>query len=533
MGCSSCSSSSGGVPTGCGDKGHCSSGGCNKKNSYDWIASREIFDPSMYKFVEVSFKKGSVKDFFINDNPYDFITGDMVVVETSSGYDIGQITLSGELVRLQMKKKRMSEDRILHKIIRKANERDLEKLQEARDMEKPTMVKARVIARTLGLDMKIGDVIYQADKKKATFYYTAEGRVDFRQLVKDYAYSFKIKIEMKQIGARQESGLIGGIGSCGRELCCSTWLSDFKSVNTSAARYQNIAINQTKLSGQCGRLKCCLNYELDTYLDALEDFPEDADTLRTKAGKLVLIKTDIFKGMLYYAYENNDKMRGQIVALTTSHAKEVRQLNQKNVLPDQLTSDTVVPNVPVETNENVFVEEEHEYEDVTGLIELKNEPRKNKNRNNKKGQSNSAPSNNSGRTHAQQGKQQPNREHNPTNKENTNTPNKGQAPANKDNPNHQNKGQEQANRNNPNAQNRSQNSPVKGQTPQQNKGNHPVNKAQKPQLPTEDGGNHSAAVPNNNPTANNNQNPSQTEDTNNIKKPNKRRFFKKKNPKKD
>lgn len=379
MGCSSCSVSAGGVPVGCGDKGHCTSGSCNKNNSFDWIAARDVYDPSMYHCVEVSFKKGSVKDFFINDHPFEFITGDMVVVETSSGYDIGRITLSGELVRLQMKKKRVSEDRVIHKIIRKANERDLEKLDEARALEKPTMVKARVIARTLGLEMKIGDVIYQADKKKATFYYTADGRVDFRQLVKDYAYEFKIKIEMKQIGARQESGLIGGIGSCGRELCCSTWLSDFKSVNTSAARYQNIAINQTKLSGQCGRLKCCLNYELDTYLDALEDFPEDADTLRTKAGKLVLVKTDIFKGLLYYAYENNDKMRGTIVALTTQSAKEVRLLNKKNVFPEQLTSDSVPTSVSREAldeDDNV----EHDYEDVTGLIELRNEPRRNKKR---------------------------------------------------------------------------------------------------------------------------------------------------------
>lgn len=408
MGCSSCSVSSGGVPVGCGDKGHCTSGSCNKNNSYDWIAARDVFDPSMYHCVEVSFKKGSVKDFFINDNPYEFITGDMVVVETSSGYDIGRITLSGELVRLQMKKKRMSEDRVIHKIIRKANERDLEKLDEARALEKPTMVKARVIARTLGLDMKIGDVIYQADKKKATFYYTADGRVDFRQLVKDYAYEFKIKIEMKQIGARQESGLIGGIGSCGRELCCSTWLSDFKSVNTSAARYQNIAINQSKLSGQCGRLKCCLNYELDTYLDALEDFPEDADTLKTKAGKLVLIKTDIFKGMLYYAYENNDKMRGTIVALTTQHAKEVRLLNKQNVFPEQLTSDSVAPAIPREgqdDEDNV----EHDYEDVTGLIELKNEPRRNKKKSSGANKKNRGGDNRSQQARSQQGRPQQSR----------------------------------------------------------------------------------------------------------------------------
>jgi cell fate regulator YaaT (PSP1 superfamily) len=334
-----------------------------------------MFDPSAYNIVEVSFKKGSHKDFFINDPQTKSITGDMVVVETASGYDVGRISLSGELVRLQMKKKFTSEDRIAFKVIRKANERDLEKLEEARFLEKETMVKARVISRTMGLDMKLGDVEYQGDKKKATFYYTAEGRVDFRELVKEYAREFKVKIEMRQIGARQESARIGGIGSCGRELCCSTWLSDFKSVNTAAARYQNIAINQSKLSGQCGRLKCCLNYELDTYLDALEDFPEDADHLKTKAGSLVLIKTDIFKGLLYYVYENNDKMRGTILSVSTSRAKEVKAMNKKGIIPDELGAEvasTVSPINPDDENAD------HGYEDVTGLIELKNDPKKKK-----------------------------------------------------------------------------------------------------------------------------------------------------------
>lgn len=381
MGCSTCSVDANGTPRGCGDKGHCSSGSCNKNNSFDWLAARDFSDPSAYHIVEVSFKKGAHKDFFVNDPSTRGVTGDMVVVETASGYDIGRISLSGELVRLQMKKKAVSEGRVIHKVIRKANERDLEKLQEARELEKETMVRARVIARTLGLDMKLGDVEYQGDKKKATFYYTAEGRVDFRELVKEYAREFKVKIEMRQIGARQESARIGGIGSCGRELCCSTWLSDFKSVNTAAARYQNIAINQSKLSGQCGRLKCCLNYELDTYLDALEDFPEDADVLKTKAGTLVLVKTDIFKGLLYYAYENNDKMRGTIIAVGTSRAKEVRAMNKKGQFPDELTSENLAAQAaPDPDDENA----DHGYEDVTGLIELKNEPKKKKKKKGKK-----------------------------------------------------------------------------------------------------------------------------------------------------
>lgn len=374
MGCSSCGSGTNGAPSGCGDKGHCTSGSCNKLNTYDWIATRDMFDPSEYNIVEVSFKKGAHKDFFINDPSNRTITGDMVVVETASGYDVGRISLSGELVRMQMKKKFTSEDRIACKVIRKANDRDLEKLDEARRLEQETMVRARVISRTLGLDMKIGDIEYQGDKKKATFYYTAEGRVDFRELVKEYAREFKVKIEMRQIGARQESARIGGIGSCGRELCCSTWLSDFKSVNTAAARYQNIAINQTKLSGQCGRLKCCLNYELDTYMDALDDFPEDADILKVKAGTAHLIKTDIFKGILYYVVDN-EKMRGQFIPVDKSRAKEVKEMNRKGIIPNELNIEKAAV---VQDRDSEDVDIEHGYEDVTGQIELRNEPRNKK-----------------------------------------------------------------------------------------------------------------------------------------------------------
>ena len=374
MGCSSCGSGTNGAPSGCGDKGHCTSGSCNKLNTYDWIATRDMFDPSEYNIVEVSFKKGAHKDFFINDPSNRTITGDMIVVETASGYDVGRISLSGELVRMQMKKKFTSEDRIAFKVIRKANDRDLEKLEEARNLEKETMVRARVISRTMGLDMKIGDIEYQGDKKKATFYYTAEGRVDFRELVKEYAREFKVKIEMRQIGARQESARIGGIGSCGRELCCSTWLSDFKSVNTSAARYQNIAINQTKLSGQCGRLKCCLNYELDTYMDALDDFPQDAENLKVKAGNAHLVKTDIFKGLLYYVVDN-EKMRGQFIAVDKSRVKEIKEMNKKGIIPNELNLEKIVV-VPDRDSEDIDIE--HGYEDVTGQIELRNEPRNKK-----------------------------------------------------------------------------------------------------------------------------------------------------------
>ena len=228
------------------------------------------------------------------------MTGDLVVVDADPGFDVGRISLSGELVRLQMKRRKVSENSKLPAIQRLAGEGDKERLTESRAKEGATMIKARTIARELKLDMKVGEVEFQGDGRKSHLYYIADGRVDFRELIKIYAREFKVKIEMRQIGARQEAGKIGGIGSCGRELCCSTWLTDFKSVSTGAARYQNLSINQAKLSGQCGRLKCCLNYELDTYLDALEAFPKDMNVIQTKNGKARLSKTDIFRRTMVY-----------------------------------------------------------------------------------------------------------------------------------------------------------------------------------------------------------------------------------------
>ena len=379
MGCSTCSVSSKGTPTGCGNKGHCSSGSCNKMNSFDWINTLELADPTAFNAVEVSFKKGARKNFYLNPIRLQAITGDMVVVESESGYDVGRITLSGELVRLQMKKKNFAEEKLIYNIIRRANQRDLEKLDEARSMEHRALVKSRVIARNLGLDMKIGDVEYQGDKRKATFYYTAEGRVDFRELVRMYAKEFRVKIEMRQIGSRQESARIGGIGACGRELCCSTWLSNFKSVNTTAARYQNIAINQTKLSGQCGRLKCCLNYELDMYMEALEEFPRGLESLKSKDSTAMLIKTDIFKGLMYFAVRT-ERGRGPIISLDKKRVWEVKELNDQGKYPDTLVGN--YRHVPEVSDKEV----ELEFADVTGEIELPSR-KKNKRRrpNNRKG----------------------------------------------------------------------------------------------------------------------------------------------------
>ncbi len=378
MACAGCSVSSNGKAGGCGSASGCSngcaSGGCNKLNTYDWLAEMEVPDVEYFDVVEVSFKNGSRKAFYRNPDFTRAITGDDVVVETGTGYDIGRISLSGELVRLQMKKKRTNPDSVLYGVLRKANERDLERLQEAREMEKATMVKARAIARTLGLEMKIGDVEYQGDIRKATFFYTADGRVDFRELIRHYAREFRVKIEMRQIGARQESARIGGIGSCGRELCCSTWLTDFKSVSTAAARYQNLAINQSKLSGMCGRLKCCLNYELDTYLDALDHFPEKAERMFTKAGSAILIKTDIFKGLMYYAFEHENG-RGKIYALTLAQVKVIKQMNDAGERPADLGEGVVVQIATVGEEDGI---PSVDFEDVTGAVELPDEKRKKK-----------------------------------------------------------------------------------------------------------------------------------------------------------
>jgi cell fate regulator YaaT (PSP1 superfamily) len=341
-------------------------------NTFDWLAQMEIYDVDQFGTVEVSFKNGSRKSFHHLPPHLHLHTGDMVVVEAKNGYDIGRISLSGELVRLQMKKKKVKEDSLTPPVIRQANERDLERLEEARQQEKPSLIRARAISRSMGLDMKIGDVEFQGDKRKATFFYTANGRVDFRELIRQFAREFRVKIEMRQIGARQESARIGGLGSCGRELCCSTWLTDFKSVSTAAARYQNLAINQAKLSGQCGRLKCCLNYELDTYMEAVQAFPKKADKLQTDSGVAVLVKTDIFKQLMFYAYTEG-RNRGKLYALKIEQVTEIQALNKNGEKPIDLGL-LVMAAISEE-------DQEPDYGDVTGFIELPPEQRNKKSRN--------------------------------------------------------------------------------------------------------------------------------------------------------
>lgn len=358
MSCTSCGT---GTPNGCKSNGSCSTGGCNRLNVHDWLANLPFSDPnSDCRIVEVSFNHGSRKEFYRNNTLQTFTKGDMVAVEGVSGYDVGMVNMSGELVRLQLKKKGVKEDNAeIRKIMRRANEMDLQKWKESKEREKPALVRARAAAIQMNLDMKLIEVEFQADGRKATFYYTAEDRVDFRELIKVFAGDFKIKVEMKQIGIRQEAAKIGGIGSCGRELCCSSWLSDFKSVTTTIARYQNLTINQTKLSGQCGRLKCCLNYELDTYLDALQQFPNNADVLELSRGTAQLVKKDIFKSVMWYVLPGSN----QQYPVAIERVKEIRLMNVKGQRPDELGA--------IELSPAKAEEKEHAHVELVGQISLK------------------------------------------------------------------------------------------------------------------------------------------------------------------
>jgi len=385
MGCGSCGTSK---PGGCQSNGGCSTGGCNRLNVHDWLLNLPFSDPeSNCKIVEVSFKQGSRKEYFRNATLQFFEKGDYVTLEGVSGFDVGEVSLTGELVRMQLKKNKLEETSPeIKKIIRRATERDIEAFQISKGREKDILARSRAMAMELKLQMKLSEVEIQADGKKATFFYTADDRVDFRELIKMYATDFKFKVEMRQIGIRQEAAKLGGIGSCGRELCCSTWLHDFKSVNTTAARYQNLSINQTKLSGQCGRLKCCLNFELDTYLDALQNFPDYADSLDTAMGTAHLIKKDIFKNLMWYILPNNSKH----YPLTIQRVKEIKRLNGQGVKVDELQAVEVTSSKPKEV--------EPAFADVVGQISLRslerNDKRRRDNSRDSRGPNNNRPNNN-------------------------------------------------------------------------------------------------------------------------------------------
>jgi cell fate regulator YaaT (PSP1 superfamily) len=338
MGCSSgCGTGTNGVPAGCNSNGSCgTSDGCNKLTVFDWLGNMGLPEGQKpFDIVEVRFKN-SRKEFFRNTNNLILNVGDAIAVEATSGHDMGTVSLTGELVKLQLKKRNVNFDsEEIRKVYRKAKQSDIDKWREAQALETSTMYRARTIALKLGLEMKLSDVEFQGDKSKAVFYYTADARVDFRELIKVLADEFRVRIEMRQIGARQEASRLGGIGSCGRELCCSTWLTDFRTVNTSAARYQQLSLNPLKLAGQCGKLKCCLNYELDSYVDALKEFPEmDGKKLLTKKGDAFLQKTDIFKRMMWFSYRGEP---GVFIPMDVKAVHAILEANAKGEIPDALT----------------------------------------------------------------------------------------------------------------------------------------------------------------------------------------------------
>lgn len=376
MACTNCSTSTGSVP-GCQSKGTCSTGNCGKMPVFNWLSNMSLpagQDP--FDILEVRFKNGR-KEFYKNKNNLNVHMGDHVAVEASPGHDIGVVSLKGELVRLQMRKKKIKIDsEKIKTLYRHASETDLEKWELARSREKKTMYRAREFASQLGLDMKIGDVEFQGDNIKAIFYYTSDGRVDFRELIKLMADEFKVRIEMRQIGVRQEAQRMGGIGSCGRELCCSTWLNDFRSVSTSAARYQQLSLNPQKLAGQCGKLKCCLNYELDMYVEAIKDFPESNLKLKTKKGDAFMQKMDIFKRKLWYSYHSDPS---HFIELNLNKVQEIIAQNKSGKQPDAL-----------EAYVQTFVEEpKHDYENVVGQDSITRFDKQRRKRPNKRGKSKS------------------------------------------------------------------------------------------------------------------------------------------------
>ena len=367
MGCS-CGSAKNGKVAGCENNGACGTGGCNKMNVFDWLSNMDMPVQDKFDVVEIRFKNGR-KDFYRNADKLALITGDAVVVEVPNGHNIGYVSLQGELVRLQMQKKKIANDGEIKKIYRLAHQKDLEKLEEVKKRELPTLYRTREILRDMKLNMKLSDIEFQADNTKATFFYSADDRVDFRDLIKVLASEFKIRVEMRQISLRQEAGRLGGIGVCGRELCCSTWLSDFKNVATSAARYQNLSLNPSKLSGQCGRLKCCLNYELETYMEALEDIPKLEGPLLTDKGDAILQKTDIFRKIMWFGFSQENTW----YPLNVDRVNEILRMNREGRKPASLDVDVEVAKAPVQALNSDLERMDKKYQS-------KNKKRKNRKR---------------------------------------------------------------------------------------------------------------------------------------------------------
>ena len=440
---------------------------------FDWLSNMEVPSSSSFEIVEVRFKNAR-KEFFRNTEKFNLTTGDAVVVEVPNGHHIGHVSMQGELVRLQMQKKKVVNDHEIKKIYRLAHQKDLEKLEEVKKRENPTLYRTREILRETRLAMKLSDIEYQADNTKATFFYSADDRVDFRELIKRLATEFRIRVEMRQISLRQEAGRLGGVGVCGRELCCSTWLTDFKNVATSAARYQNLSLNPSKLSGQCGRLKCCLNDELETYMDALQDIPKIETPLLTEAGEARLQKTDIFRKIMWFGFNEENTW----YPLPVDRVNQILEMNRAGKKPANLQDDVLAEKVPIQKLNSDLAQMDAKFRDKS----------KNKKKKKKKGNRDNRPQGDGAQNQNLNRNQNPNRDQqnqnrnqqgpNPNRNQNQQNPNRNQNKEGNNNPN-RNQGQNQnrnqnsnqqnrhknRNPNNPNNPNRNQNNPNRNQSP--------------------------------------------------------------------
>lgn len=470
MGCS-CGTSKGGKVAGCKNNGACQTGGCNKMNVFDWLSNMEMPSSSSFEVVEVRFKNGR-KEFFRNAENFNLTTGDAVVVEVPNGHHLGHVSLQGELVRLQMQKKKIANDSEIKKIYRVAHQKDLEKYEEVKKRELPTLYRTREILREIKLPMKLSDIEYQADNTKATFFYSADDRVDFRELIKRLATEFRIRVEMRQISLRQEAGRLGGIGVCGRELCCSTWLSDFKNVATSAARYQNLSLNPSKLSGQCGRLKCCLNYELETYMEALQDIPKIETPLLTEAGEAKLQKTDIFRKIMWFGFNEENTW----YPLNVDRVNHILELNRAGKKPATLQDDVLAEKIPVQKLNSDLERMDQKFRDKS-----KKKKKKKKGNRDSQGQPAQGQTQNPNKNQGQGQNQNPNR-------------NQGQ----NQNPN-RNQGQGQnPNRNQNQGQNQNRNQNQQNQNRQRQNQNRPNNQQQRNQNPNKNRNSNNPDNPNRN-----------------------------------
>jgi len=380
MSCNNCSTDTDGIPKGCKSNGSCGTGSCDKLTVFDWLSNMALPNgQTKFDIAEVRFKNGR-KHFYKNSKDLPINIGDIIAVESSPGHDIGTVSLTGELVKVQMRKKDIGFDsEEIKQIYRKASQKDVDTWTTVRNKEPELQRESRLIINRLGLQMKLSDVEYQGDGNKATFYYTADDRVDFRQLIKELATTFRLRIEMKQVGLRQEAARLGGIGSCGRELCCSTWLTDFRSVNTSSARYQQLSLNPQKLAGQCGKLKCCLNYELDSYLDALKGFPKTDTWLQTNKGVAVFQKMDIFKGLFWYAYKDNPI---HWVTLKVDQVNEIIEINKQNKKVESL--EMYAFEIKFEKEENISFTDVVGQDSLTRFDKAKQKKGKKRNKNNRR-----------------------------------------------------------------------------------------------------------------------------------------------------